>query len=217
MNKLVKELSKIPTSFNHNERRRACFSLGRCYGTSSSSSGKSDDDDTFLSRNYIVKNWLADMTRENNARHLRKKRNAQTSRTLSSHDISTGEPVPMPPPPPLSQSATGLLKPTSPEEFKVAPLLARANLIVTRNIEWANLMVGFEQENRYAVVDAYYPQAPVGFISEQSSMIARQEQVVVLVVVNDSAHGGSGGGGCEVVGSVISGRGGEAFGYGGLR
>lgn len=27
----------------------------------------------------------------------------------------------------------------------VAPLLARSNLLITRDIEWANLMLGFEQ------------------------------------------------------------------------
>lgn len=31
------------------------------------------------------------------------------------------------------------------KQVKLAPLLARANLLVTRDIEWANLMLGFEQ------------------------------------------------------------------------
>ncbi|KAL7098691.1 hypothetical protein ACP275_09G033900 [Erythranthe tilingii] len=76
--------------------------------------------------------------------------------------------------PPTSQSVTGTLKPISSEESKVAPLLARSNLLITRDIEWANLVLGFEQENRYAIVDVCYPQAPVGFIREQSNVIARQ-------------------------------------------
>ncbi|CAA0826800.1 scramblase-related [Striga hermonthica] len=76
--------------------------------------------------------------------------------------------------PPTSQSVTGTLEPMSLEESKVAPLLARSNLLITRDIEWANLVLGFEQENRYAIVDVCYPQAPVGFIREQSNVIARQ-------------------------------------------
>ncbi|KAK4437117.1 Altered inheritance rate of mitochondria protein 25 [Sesamum alatum] len=76
--------------------------------------------------------------------------------------------------PPPSQSVTGILEPISTEEAMVAPLLARSNLLITRDIEWANLVLGFEQENRYAIVDVCYPQAPVGFIREQSNFIARQ-------------------------------------------
>ncbi|XXG66699.1 hypothetical protein AAC387_Pa06g0222 [Persea americana] len=76
--------------------------------------------------------------------------------------------------PPFSQYAPGFLKPTSREEAKIAPLLARANLFITRDIEWANVMLGFEQESKYAIVDACYPQAPVGFIREQSNVIFRQ-------------------------------------------
>ncbi|GAB2228493.1 hypothetical protein Droror1_Dr00022614 [Drosera rotundifolia] len=76
--------------------------------------------------------------------------------------------------PPVHQPVSGYLAPESPEEVKVAYLLQRSNLLVTRDIEWANLMLGFEQENRYAVVDVDYPQSPVGFIREKSSIIARQ-------------------------------------------
>ncbi|KAK6123262.1 hypothetical protein DH2020_042990 [Rehmannia glutinosa] len=47
--------------------------------------------------------------------------------------------------PPTSQSVTGTLEPISLEESKVAPLLARSNLLITRDIEWANLVLGFEQ------------------------------------------------------------------------
>ncbi|KAL0318322.1 UNVERIFIED_CONTAM: Altered inheritance rate of mitochondria protein 25 [Sesamum angustifolium] len=82
--------------------------------------------------------------------------------------------------PPPSQSVTGILEPISAEEVKLpvyclgCTLLARSNLLITRDIEWANLVLGFEQENRYAIVDVCYPQAPVGFIREQSNFIARQ-------------------------------------------
>ncbi|KAK7264032.1 hypothetical protein RJT34_31634 [Clitoria ternatea] len=75
--------------------------------------------------------------------------------------------------PPISQ-VSDFLHPQSPQEAKVAPLLARSNLLITRDIEWANLVFGFEQENRYAIVDACYPQSPVGYIREQSNVITRQ-------------------------------------------
>jgi hypothetical protein len=47
--------------------------------------------------------------------------------------------------PPVSQSMSGLLKPKTSDEAKIATLLARSNLLVTRDIEWANLVLGFEQ------------------------------------------------------------------------
>lgn len=76
--------------------------------------------------------------------------------------------------PPVSQYAGGYPSPTSSQEVKLAPLLARANLLITRDIEWANIMFAFEQENRYAIVDACYPGSPVGHIREQSNIIFRQ-------------------------------------------
>ncbi|XP_057872411.2 uncharacterized protein LOC131078677 isoform X1 [Cryptomeria japonica] len=82
-----------------------------------------------------------------------------------------GPPVQQPSP---SQSLVGILKPTCPEEVKIAPLLARANLLITREVEWANLVFSFEQENRYAIVDPTYSQTPVGFIREQSNVLMRQ-------------------------------------------
>ncbi|KAJ4825159.1 hypothetical protein Tsubulata_008699 [Turnera subulata] len=97
---------------------------------------------------------------------------------------------PLPTQPPPSQPVSGFLQPRSLQEItvdnvtarlyfrqfqaKVAPLLARSNLLITRDIEWANLVLGFEQETRYAVVDVCYPHSPVGVIREQSNVIARQ-------------------------------------------
>ncbi|ONK55778.1 uncharacterized protein A4U43_C10F890 [Asparagus officinalis] len=76
--------------------------------------------------------------------------------------------------PPVSQNLGGLLSPDSPEEVKLAPLLARSNLVITRDIEWANIMFAIEQESRYVIMDACYPQSPVGFIHERSNLIFRQ-------------------------------------------
>ncbi|KAL1822353.1 hypothetical protein ACET3Z_009131 [Daucus carota] len=90
-------------------------------------------------------------------------------------DEKTSEPEkPILKQPPPSQRMTGPLKPATSLEAQVAPLLARSTLLITRDIEWANLMLGFEQENRYGIVDVSYPGTPVGLIREQSNIIARQ-------------------------------------------
>ncbi|KAK1415078.1 hypothetical protein QVD17_30849 [Tagetes erecta] len=72
------------------------------------------------------------------------------------------------------QVATESREYASPEEAWIAPLLSRSNLLITRDIEWANLTLGFEQENRYAIVDVSNPQVPAGFIREESNVIVRQ-------------------------------------------
>ncbi|KAG2574431.1 hypothetical protein PVAP13_7KG327700 [Panicum virgatum] len=61
-----------------------------------------------------------------------------------------------------------------PVKAKLAPLLARANLVIARDIEWANIMFAFEQESRYIIMDPLFPQSPVGFIREKSNVIFRQ-------------------------------------------
>lgn len=66
------------------------------------------------------------------------------------------------------------IKSASQEVASIASLLSRSNLLITRDIEWANLTLGFEQENRYAIVDVSNPQVPAGFIREESNVIVRQ-------------------------------------------
>lgn len=73
-----------------------------------------------------------------------------------------------------SQPLEGVLQPRTSEDARVAPLLARTDLIITRNIEWANLLVGFEQENRYVIMDPRESLAVVGFITESSNWLSRQ-------------------------------------------
>ncbi|KAL5724603.1 hypothetical protein ACHQM5_007843 [Ranunculus cassubicifolius] len=124
-------------------------------------------DDSSLSREWLIKLWDADQKRKTKRKPLP---TIMARWRWSSSSASVSPRLP----PPISQSTIGLLQPKSPEERKIATLLARSNLLITRQVEWANLMLGFEQENRYAVVDAYYPQSPVGYISEQSNLIARQ-------------------------------------------
>ncbi|KAK1613994.1 hypothetical protein QYE76_019511 [Lolium multiflorum] len=59
-------------------------------------------------------------------------------------------------------------------EAKLKPLLSRANLLIARDVEWANLMFAFEQESRYIIMDPLFPQSPVGYIREKSNVIFRQ-------------------------------------------
>ncbi|KAL6493591.1 hypothetical protein OROGR_032370 [Orobanche gracilis] len=165
-------------------------------------SGQSDPD---LSRDFFVRLWVADRKKRNpslEGRHKVLKSSGSgeafvdgptlsglLERSLSGASVINEKSYEKMKSnlkqPPTSQSVTGTLEPTSLEESKVAPLLARSNLLITRDIEWGNLVLGFEQldqvtasknlqENRYAIVDVCYPQAPVGFIREQSNVIARQ-------------------------------------------
>lgn len=157
--------------------------------------GQRSGDGPDLSREFFVQLWLADEKKQRSGglqkRKLRntvdQRRTGFGSQTSSQvpfgkwfsgvsipEETSYNEVKPVLKQPPTSQSVTGILEPTSLEEAKVAPLLARSNLLITRDIEWANLMLGFEQENRYAVMDVCYPQSPVGFIREQSNVLARQ-------------------------------------------
>ncbi|KAF1896811.1 hypothetical protein Lal_00034512 [Lupinus albus] len=119
-----------------------------------------------LTRDFLVKLWVADTKITNPKNQIRSRR------FVRHHQGAADEAKRVLKQPPITQSA--LSNPKSLQEAKVAPLLARSNLLITRDIEWANLVFGFEQENRYAIVDVCYPQSPVGFIREQSSIIARQ-------------------------------------------
>ncbi|CAK8576959.1 unnamed protein product [Lathyrus sativus] len=131
-----------------------------------------------LSRDFFVKLWVFDSRMRNpRGKKLIKSRGVILDPrwfSASSVGAGTSEPKRFLKQPPISQSVSEFSQPESPEEAKVAPLLARSNLLITRDIEWANLVLGFEQENRYAIVDACYPQSPVGLIREQSNVITRQ-------------------------------------------
>lgn len=135
-----------------------------------------------LNRDFFVKLWVSDgKIRNPRARKSIKCRGLDLDpRWFSASSVHadaaavTSKPKPVLKQPPISQSVSEFSKPESPEEAKVAPLLARSNLLITRDIEWANLVLGFEQENRYGIVDACYPQSPVGLIREQSNLITRQ-------------------------------------------
>ncbi|PSS04537.1 Altered inheritance rate of mitochondria protein [Actinidia chinensis var. chinensis] len=157
--------------------------------------GQSIQDETKLNRDFLVQLWVADRKRKRSRAKKRHKlvNYANRGETVYGDQSSFQHPLgrwfsgssvmeekshdqmkQVLKQPPLSQPTTGALEPASLEEARVAPLLARSNLLITRDIEWANLVFGFEQENRYAMVDVCYPQSPVGFIREQSNLIARQ-------------------------------------------
>ncbi|KAL6008270.1 hypothetical protein ACLOJK_033776 [Asimina triloba] len=132
-----------------------------------------------LTRDWLAQLWLGDKKLKSNRLKKRQKVSRNSQRDVGYEKLSffqsplrtwfTSSPVaeeriddskrPLIKQPPLSQSSAGFLRPATPEEMKVQPLLARANLLITRDIEWANLMLGFEQENRYAIVDTCYPQS----------------------------------------------------------
>ncbi|XP_010467053.1 PREDICTED: altered inheritance rate of mitochondria protein 25-like [Camelina sativa] len=139
------------------EGEQVSFSLFRCF------SGGNDNVPR-LDRKFFLQLWVLESKK---LKALEKR-----YRIVSKHRRNYSQPTLQQPP--VSQSMSGLLEPKTSEEVKIATLLARSNLLVTRDIEWANLVLGFEQENRYIVVDVCYPQAPVGSIREQSNLIARQ-------------------------------------------
>eukprot|EP00250_Pteridium_aquilinum_P019287 c24380_g1_i1 orf=1-1032(-) len=59
-------------------------------------------------------------------------------------------------------------------EEKLASLLGRGGLIITRSMEWANVVVGYRQEHRYALLDLQDKSAIRGFIVEKSHWLVRQ-------------------------------------------
>nr|GMD98780.1 altered inheritance rate of mitochondria protein 25 [Ipomoea batatas] len=157
--------------------------------------GQGAQNDPDLSRDFFVQLWVADRKmkqsgvkrRPRSHRSLNDGESGSDSQFFSkfpsgrhfsgasaAEEKSFQEAKPNLRQPPPSQSVTGILQPSSPEEAMVAPLLARSNLLITRDIEWANLVLGFEQENRYAIVDVCYPQSPAGYIREKSNLLARQ-------------------------------------------
>ncbi|KAI5072400.1 hypothetical protein GOP47_0012506 [Adiantum capillus-veneris] len=97
------------------------------------------------------------------------KRLKERRRRLAATQYSSMPEMPLP-----SQPLEGVLQPRTENEERVAPLFARSDLIVTRNIEWANVLVGFEQENKYVIMDPRQSLTVVGYIAESSNFLSRQ-------------------------------------------
>ncbi|KAK5803041.1 altered inheritance rate of mitochondria protein 25 isoform X1 [Gossypium arboreum] len=175
--------SNLPCSFRGNPLRSMQSGSTFCHYRDIA------NNETSLSRKFLAQLWVADRKMRKDLEKRRKGKqlnydeaqepfqhpseNSFTGRIVTEEE-SAYQAAPVFKQQPVSQSVSGFLKPTSPEEAQIAPLLARSNLLITRDIEWANLVLGFEQENRYAIVDVCYPQSPVGFIREQSNVISRQ-------------------------------------------
>ncbi|KAL6997564.1 hypothetical protein U1Q18_007691 [Sarracenia purpurea var. burkii] len=138
--------------------RRRAVTISRWYGQSIQ--------DPKLSRDFLVQLWVADkkMKRPRAKRRHKVVNHANHGETVFDNQSSFQHPFgrwflgtsiteeksydqtkQVLKQPPLSQPATGALKPASVEEARIAPLLARSNLLITRDIEWANLVFGFEQ------------------------------------------------------------------------
>ncbi|ESQ36963.1 hypothetical protein EUTSA_v10002559mg [Eutrema salsugineum] len=171
------------------EREQVSFSFLRFF------SDGGGDTSPHLDRDFLAQLWVSDMKKlkamEKRNRKAHKHRNyhenafGEQSSLAQSDEKHYDQAKPTPQQPPVSQSMSGLLKPTSSDEAKIATLLARSNLLVTRDIEWANLVLGFEQENRYAVVDVCYPEAPVGSIREQSHVILLRTRRPFVASITD--------------------------------
>ncbi|XP_024541935.1 altered inheritance rate of mitochondria protein 25 [Selaginella moellendorffii] len=121
-------------------------------------------DDQSLSRRRLIERMLFDKRRRDEERKLRLK----LSKPVASSGVYNAEQ------PPPSEPLVGALAPDSPQEHRLVPVLARPDLMVTRNIEWANVAFGLEQQNRYVIMDPRQPQAAVGYLLEESSFIMRQ-------------------------------------------
>ncbi|KAL1191805.1 hypothetical protein V5N11_019014 [Cardamine amara subsp. amara] len=149
------------------EPEQVSFSGFRCF---------SGGNDTFprLDRDSLAQLWILDQKKLKamEKRYSKASKNRNYRGNGVENDYEPAKPTLQQPP--VSQSMSGLLKPKTSEEVKLSTLLARSNLLITRDIEWANLVLGIEQENRYIVVDVCYPETPVGSIREQSNVIARQ-------------------------------------------
>ncbi|MBA0557614.1 hypothetical protein Golob_014670 [Gossypium lobatum] len=176
--------SNLPCSFRGNPLRSMQSGSTFCHY------GDIANNETSLSRKFLAQLWVADRKMRKDLEKRRRKgkqlnydearepfqhpsENSFTGRIVTEEE-SAYQAAPVLKQQPVSQSVSGFLKPTSPEEFlfmvaifrgfdtytlkklydvccchiiqaQIAHLLARSNLLITRDIEWANLVLGFEQ------------------------------------------------------------------------
>ncbi|XP_039019645.1 uncharacterized protein LOC120151181 [Hibiscus syriacus] len=161
----------LPCSFRGNSPWSTQGSPAYCYY------GNIANNEPDLSRNFLAQLWVAerkmikDLEKRRKCKHL----NYVGEQKSFEHPFekcfpggrvkveeSSDRAVPVFKQQPVCQNISGFLRPTSQEEAQIAPLLARSNLLITRDIEGANIVLGFEQENRYAIVDVCYPQSVTG-------------------------------------------------------
>lgn len=148
-------MRRLSSSFLAN-RHNLCYQFGNSAGSDGS-----------ITRDWLAKLWLEEKRKLGNVKRTSNVNRKRKEGKLRVQELRVEEPL-------VIQNLGGLLSPTTHEEVKLAPLLARSNLVITRDIEWANIMFAIEQESRYVIMDACYPGAPVGFIHEKSNLIFRQ-------------------------------------------
>ncbi|ESW03532.1 hypothetical protein PHAVU_011G021500 [Phaseolus vulgaris] len=175
--KWLSSIATSPVRFHGNvavaaKRNHNPVTLARPFG--SAIDGGNEVDPHRLTREFLAKLWIDDRKTRKLVKSCGGYGGDPRWFSASSGVVRRGKRRPVLKQPPISQSVTEFFEPLTPQEAKVAPLLARSNLLITRDIEWANLVLGFEQENRYAIVDVCYPQSPVGYIREQSNVLTRQ-------------------------------------------
>lgn len=127
--------------------------------------------DAQLNRDFLVQLWISDRRRQSSREKRRKVvryKNIDESiydprpfgRWFSGATVTEEKPLDKGKQilgqPPVSQTISGFLEPASLEEVQVAPLLARSNLLITRDIEWANLVLGFEQVTFFSLSHPYF-------------------------------------------------------------
>ncbi|XP_052151038.1 altered inheritance rate of mitochondria protein 25-like [Oryza glaberrima] len=137
-------------------------------GSNGFASGRGGGDGTVVPREWLRKLWTEELRKQRDAARRWGRRAVATTDGGSGAD-SFGDFAKAP-----SRSYQHDDRDLTPVEAKLKPLLSRANLLIARDIEWANIMLAFEQESRYIIMDPLFPQSPVGFIREKSNVIFRQ-------------------------------------------
>uniref|UniRef100_A0A0D3FZR1 Phospholipid scramblase n=1 Tax=Oryza barthii TaxID=65489 RepID=A0A0D3FZR1_9ORYZ len=121
-------------------------------GSNGFASGRGGGDGTVVPREWLRKLWTEELRKQRDAARRWGRRAVATTDGGSGAD-SFGDFAKAP-----SRSYQHDDRDLTPAKLK--PLLSRANLLIARDIEWANIMLAFEQ--------------PVGFIREKSNVIFRQ-------------------------------------------
>ncbi|EEC77917.1 hypothetical protein OsI_17247 [Oryza sativa Indica Group] len=136
-------------------------------GSNGFASGRGGGDGAVVPREWLRKLWTEELRRQRDAARRWGRRAVATTDGGGADSFGDFARAP-------SRSYQHDDRDLTPVEAKLKPLLSRANLLIARDIEWANIVLAFEQESRYIIMDPLFPQSPVGFIREKSDVIFRQ-------------------------------------------